>query len=309
MTAMTTKPERIAVIGAGTMGSGIAQISAQAGLSVALLDVSLVAAQRGIDTIARALQRQVDKALLSADQRERALSCLQPHTSYEALSDCTLVIEAASESLATKKAILAQLQGVLRPSAVIASNTSSLSITELAAGLSAPERVIGLHFFNPVPVLKLVEVIRGLHTSDATVERVMALAMLLGKSPISVGNAPGFVVNRILVPMLNEAIFVLQEGLASAEAIDSGMTLGCGHPLGPLALADLVGLDTLLAILEAFTHGFGDPKYRPAPLLREMVSAGAARQEGRLRILPLPVNPLCAALVAQTHCRKEIVDA
>jgi 3-hydroxybutyryl-CoA dehydrogenase len=271
---MSMTQERIAVIGAGTMGSGIAQISAQAGLCVDLLDISLDAAKRAHVTIARGLQRQVDKGAIDAEQRERVLSRIQPQSSYDALHECTLVIEAASETLAVKKTILTRLHAVLPLTALIASNTSSLSITELAAGDPAPERFIGLHFFNPVPVLKLVEVIRGVHTNDATFERVMAFATLLGKTPICVANAPGFVVNRILVPMLNEAIFALQEGLASAQDIDSGMTLGCAHPIGPLALADLVGLDTLLAILEAFTQGFGDPKYRPAPLLREMVSAG-----------------------------------
>lgn len=265
---------QIGVIGAGTMGAGIAQVCAQANLAVVLVDMSVEMAQRGVDRLSAAMQRQVDKGTLSTKQRRDALDLISVGGDYAALTSCDLVIEAASEDVAIKKTIIATLDSLLPDTTLIASNTSSLSITELAASISAPDRFIGLHFFNPVPVLQLVEVIRGLHTSEATYQQVADLAVKLGKIPITVRNAPGFVVNRILVPMLNEAIFVLQEGLACAADIDRGMTLGCAHPIGPLALADLVGLDTLLAILEAFHKAFGDPKYRPAPLLREMVHAG-----------------------------------
>jgi 3-hydroxybutyryl-CoA dehydrogenase len=265
---------QIGVIGAGTMGAGIAQVCAQASLAVVLVDMSIEMAQRGVDRIGAAMQRQVDRGTLSTQQCGDALDLISHGGDYAALTSCDLVIEAASEDLTIKKTILAKLDSLLPGTTLIASNTSSLSITELAASISAPDRFIGLHFFNPVPVLQLVEVIRGLHTSETTYQKIAALAARLGKTSITVRNAPGFVVNRILVPMLNEAIFVLQEGLASAGDIDRGMTLGCAHPIGPLALADLVGLDTLLAILEAFHKAFGDPKYRPAPLLREMVHAG-----------------------------------
>ncbi len=268
------KLKKIGVIGAGTMGTGIAQVCVQAGLTVVLVDTSTQLGQRGIDRIGAAMQRQVDKGALSTQQRGEALDLLSCAGDYGPLSTCDLVIEAASEDLQVKKSILAKLDAVLPVTGLIASNTSSLSITELASSISSPDRFIGLHFFNPVPVLQLVEVIRGLHTCDETHQQIAALAARLGKTPINVRNAPGFVVNRILVPMLNEAIFVLQEGLASAEDIDRGMTLGCAHPLGPLALADLIGLDTLLSILDAFHEAFGDSKYRPAPLLREMVHAG-----------------------------------
>ena len=273
---------RIAVIGAGTMGNGIAQVCALAGLSVTLLDISDSALQRGLATLSGNLERQVKKGTISEAERKAALLRIRTSTDYDALGSASLVIEAATENLELKRRILEQIDQRVSGDCIIASNTSSLSISELAAAVSSPERFIGLHFFNPVPVMTLVEVIRGLQTSDATLTRALELAEHVGKTAISVRNSPGFVVNRILCPMLNEAIFALQEGLASAEDIDTGMRLGCNHPIGPLALADLIGLDTLLAILETFYRDFGDPKYRPASLLREMVSAGyLGRKSGR----------------------------
>ncbi len=266
--------ERIGVIGGGIMGSGIAQVCALAGLSVALVDISEAALVKAVATIARNLGRQVEKGTLSEQQRAEALGRIGTSTDYAGLAGAGLVIEAATENLDLKLRILKQIGEQVGSEAIIASNTSSLSISQLAAVVSHPERFIGLHFFNPVPLMTLVEVVRGLDTGEACHARTLAFAERIGKTAISAGNRPGFVVNRILVPMLNEAIFTLQEGLASAEDIDTGMQLGCGQPMGPLALADLIGLDTLLAILEAFQQGFGDPKYRPATLLKELVAAG-----------------------------------
>ncbi|WP_460428097.1 3-hydroxybutyryl-CoA dehydrogenase [Azotobacter armeniacus] len=277
-----TSEARIAVIGAGTMGNGIAQVCALAGRQVTLVDISDSALERGLATLSGNLERQVKKGLISEADRQAALARVHPQSSYDALAGSGLVIEAATESLDLKRQILALIEDVTEPDALIASNTSSLSISQLASALSNPERFIGLHFFNPVPVMTLVEVIRGLQTSAATHARALEFAEYIGKTAISVRNSPGFVVNRILCPMINEAIFVLQEGLASAQDIDTGMQLGCNHPIGPLALADLIGLDTLLAILETFHRDFGDPKYRPATLLKEMVAAGyLGRKSGR----------------------------
>lgn len=274
--------EQIAVIGAGTMGNGIAQVCAVAGYRVTLIDVADIALQRALATLGKNLERQVDRQTLAREQADAALTRIRTSTDYAELSSVQMVIEAATENLALKQRILQQVVANVGPDCLIATNTSSLSITQLAATVEHPERFIGVHFFNPVPMMALVEVIRGLQTSDSTYAQALLLAEKVGKTPISAGNRPGFVVNRILAPMINEAIFVRQEGLASAEDIDTGMRLGCNQPIGPLALADLIGLDTLLAIMEAFHEGFNDSKYRPAPLLKEMVAAGyLGRKSGR----------------------------
>ncbi|MCK8684965.1 3-hydroxybutyryl-CoA dehydrogenase [Pseudomonas umsongensis] len=274
--------QNIGVIGAGTMGNGIAQVCALAGFNVTLLDISEVALQKALATVGKNLDRQVAKETLSVEQKNAALDKIRTSTDYSSLHDAQLVIEAATENLDLKLRVLQQIAAQVSAECVIASNTSSLSITQLAASVIQPERFIGLHFFNPVPVMGLIEVIRGLQTSDATHALALDMATRLGKTAITAGNRPGFVVNRILVPMINEAILVLQEGLASAEDIDAGMRLGCNQPIGPLALADLIGLDTLLAIMQAFYEGFNDSKYRPAPLLKEMVAAGyLGRKTGR----------------------------
>jgi 3-hydroxybutyryl-CoA dehydrogenase len=264
----------IGVIGAGLMGSGIAQVCAAAGIEVMLHDVNETAVQRGIRSIKANLERLASREKISLDEAADQLARIKGTTELSALGACDFVIEAATENLGTKLQILKNVDAVARPGSIIASNTSSLSITKLAATLSQPDRFIGMHFFNPVPVMALVEVIRGIQTSDATFSATNTLATRIGKTAIGAKNAPGFVVNRILVPMINEAVFVLQEGLASAEEIDAGMKLGANHPIGPLALADLIGLDTLLSVMEVFYRDFNDPKYRPAPLLREMVDAG-----------------------------------
>ncbi|KDD71099.1 3-hydroxybutyryl-CoA dehydrogenase [Pseudomonas mandelii] len=274
--------QNIGVIGAGTMGNGIAQVCALAGFNVTLLDISESALQKAVATVSKNLDRQIAKETLTQEQKLAALDKIRTSTDYSSLQNVQLVIEAATENLELKLRVLQQIAAQVSDDCVIASNTSSLSITQLAASVSQPERFIGLHFFNPVPVMGLIEVIRGLQTSDATHALALDMATTLGKTAITAGNRPGFVVNRILVPMINEAILVFQEGLASAEDIDAGMRLGCNQPIGPLALADLIGLDTVLAILEAFYDGFNDSKYRPAPLLKEMVAAGyLGRKTGR----------------------------
>jgi 3-hydroxybutyryl-CoA dehydrogenase len=274
--------QNIGVIGAGTMGNGIAQVCAMAGFNVTLLDISESALQKAVATVGKNLDRQIAKQTLTVEQKQATLDKIRISTDYSVLGDAQLVIEAATENLDLKLRVLQQIAAQVSNECVIASNTSSLSITQLAASVSQPERFIGLHFFNPVPVMGLIEVIRGLQTSDATHQLALDMATTLGKTAITAGNRPGFVVNRILVPMINEAILVFQEGLASAEDIDAGMRLGCNQPIGPLALADLIGLDTLLSILEAFYDGFNDSKYRPAPLLKEMVAAGyLGRKTGR----------------------------
>jgi len=274
--------EQIAVIGAGTMGNGIAQVCAVAGYQVLLVDVSDAALERGVATLSKNLERQVSKGTLDADKAAAAKTRIRTSTDYAQLSSAQLVIEAATESLQLKQRILQQVAANVANDCLIATNTSSLSVTQLAASIEHPERFIGVHFFNPVPMMALVEIIRGLQTSDSTYAQALVVTEKVGKTPITAGNRPGFVVNRILVPMINEAIFVRQEGLASAEDIDTGMRLGCNQPIVPLALADLIGLDTLLAIMEAFHEGFSDSKYRPAPLLKEMVAAGwLGRKTGR----------------------------
>ncbi len=274
--------ERIGVVGAGLMGHGIAQVAAVSGLEVVMVDISDEALDRGTSSVAKSLDKLVQKERLSAPERDAALARISATTDYAALATAQLVIEAATENLAIKTKILQQLDALLPAGAIIATNTSSLSVTELAAATGRPEHFVGMHFFNPVPVMALVEIISGLSTSEATHATAKAFAEGIGKTAISVKNAPGFAVNRILCPMINEAIFALAEGVASAEDIDAGMKLGCNHPIGPLALADLVGLDTLLSIMEAFSKEFGDPKYRPAPLLRELVAAGHyGRKSGR----------------------------
>ena len=274
--------QKVGVIGAGLMGNGIAQACAVAGLQVVMVDVNDAAIQRGTGTIAGSLDRLVKKEKLSAADKDAALARIAGTTQYSALKGVDLLIEAATENLELKLRILKQVDDLLDQSTIIATNTSSISITQLAAVVSKPERFIGIHFFNPVPVMALVELIRGLQTGDATLAQAEAFVKAIGKTPITVKNSPGFVVNRILCPMINEAIFTLQEGLASAQQIDDGMRLGCNHPIGPLALADLVGLDTLLAVMHVLYNGFNDPNYRPAPLLTEMVAAGyLGRKSGR----------------------------
>ena len=273
---------RVGVIGSGTMGNGIAQVCAAAGLGVVMVDVSEAALERGVKTISGSLDRQVRKGTIDELGKKAVLDRITSTTAYEDLRGVDLVIEAATERRELKLSILKQIEALVGPEVVIATNTSSISITELAAALGKSDRFIGTHFFNPVPVMGLLELIRGLQTSDQTHQAMLAFATQVGKTAVTARNAPGFVVNRILVPMINEAIFVLQEGLASAEDIDAGMKLGCNHPIGPLALADMIGLDTLLAVMDVFYEGFNDSKYRPAPLLKEMVAAGwLGRKSGR----------------------------
>jgi 3-hydroxybutyryl-CoA dehydrogenase len=274
--------ETVGIIGAGTMGNGIAQICAAAGVPVVMVDISDAAVQRGLATVGSSLERLVKREKMSAADREAALGRINGTTDRSKLAPCDLVIEAATENEQLKLKILKELSANLNPRALIATNTSSISITRLATATDRPDRFIGMHFFNPVPVMALVELIRGLQTSDSTVALAEGFAKRVGKVSITAKNSPGFAVNRILCPMINEAIFALQEGIATAEEIDAGMKLGCNHPIGPLALADLIGLDTMLSVMEVFYKGFNDPKYRAAPLLQEMVDAGyLGRKSGR----------------------------
>lgn len=272
----------VGVVGAGTMGNGIAQTLAVAGFDTIMLDINQAAVDKGLATISGSLDRLVKKEKLTAADKDAALARIKTTTQMADMNPADLVIEAATENEALKVKIFKDIEANVRPDALIATNTSSISITRLAATAARPDQFIGMHFFNPVPMMALVELIRGLQTSDDTHAKVEAMGKAMGKTPITVKNAPGFVVNRILVPMINEAIFVLGEGLATAEDIDAGMKLGCGQPMGPLALADMIGLDTLLSVMQVFYEGFNDSKYRPAPLLKEMVAAGYyGRKSGR----------------------------
>jgi 3-hydroxybutyryl-CoA dehydrogenase len=274
--------ESIGVVGAGTMGSGIAQAAGVAGLRVVMIDVSEAALDKGRAALKASLERLVSKGKLDAATQEAALGRIVTSTDYARLASADIVIEAATENVELKGRILGQIEAAARPDAIIATNTSSISITALAAQLADPSRFIGMHFFNPVPMMPLVEIIRGLQTSDQTAAAVRLLTERIDKSPIGVRNSPGFVVNRILVPMINEAFFVLHEGVATAAEIDEGMKLGANHPIGPLALADLIGLDVCLSVMDVFLKDFGDPKYRACSLLRELVSAGRlGRKTGR----------------------------
>jgi 3-hydroxybutyryl-CoA dehydrogenase len=274
--------QRAAVVGAGQMGNGIAHVFATSGHAVTMIDVSADALARGRDTIAKNLDRQVKKGALEASAAEAALGRIQTATSLEAVADAQVVVEAATERVELKFRIFEDLDRLAPAGAILATNTSSISITEIAARTKRPELVIGMHFMNPVPVMQLVEVIRGLATSDETTQRVMALSKALGKTPVEVNDYPGFVANRILMPMINEAIYCVMEGVGTPDAIDTVMKLGMNHPMGPLTLADFIGLDTCLAILEVLHEGLGDPKYRPCPLLRKYVAAGwYGRKSGR----------------------------
>lgn len=265
---------KVGVVGAGVMGNGIAQAFAMAGVEAVMTDISDAALRRGVETISGSMDRMIKKEKITAADKAAAMARVATASEVGAVSDCDLVIEAATENEGLKLKIFKQLDEVSGPDAIIASNTSSISITKLAAATKRPDQVIGLHFFNPVPMMGLVEIIRGLQTSDATVATVEQVAQQIGKTPVKVKNSPGFVVNRLLCPMINEAVFALAEGLATPSEIDEAMKLGANHPIGPLALCDLIGLDVELAIMQVLFEGFKDPKYRPAPLLVEMVEAG-----------------------------------
>jgi 3-hydroxybutyryl-CoA dehydrogenase len=272
----------IAVVGAGTMGSGIAQVFAQAGFSVRLFDVSPAALDRARATMARSLGKFVEKGAVSAADRDAALARVQVVPSIDALGDVGCAVEAVAENVDLKRSIFQQLDRVLLPAAILASNTSSLSITSLAAATTRPERVLGMHFMNPVPLIPLVEVIRGQATSAETMQLALDLCRRLGKTAVEAADYPGFISNRILMPMINEAVFAVMEGVGTPEAIDTVMKLGMNHPMGPLTLADFIGLDVCLAVLRVLHDGLGDPKYRPCPLLVRMVEAGQlGRKTGR----------------------------
>ncbi|HEY0972852.1 MAG TPA: 3-hydroxybutyryl-CoA dehydrogenase [Gemmatimonadales bacterium] len=274
--------DRIAVVGAGQMGNGIAHVFAQSGIPVTMIDVSADALARGRATVEKNMERQVKKGTLDAAARDAALGRLSGATELGAVDGASLVVEAATENRDLKFRIFGDLDRLAPEGAILASNTSSISITEIAAVTRRPGQVIGMHFMNPVPVMQLVEVIRGLATTDATTQRVMELSRALGKTPVEVNDYPGFVANRILMPMINEAVYCVMEGVGTPESIDTVMKLGMNHPMGPLTLADFIGLDTCLAILEVLHDGLGDPKYRPCPLLRKYVAAGwLGRKSGR----------------------------
>jgi len=277
----STRQEKIAVIGAGQMGNGIAHVFAQSGFPVTMIDVAQGALDKGKGTIEKNLDRQLKKGTIDAAAKDATLGRIALNTGVASAGDAALVVEAATENRDLKFRIFADLDRAA-PNAILASNTSSISITEIAARTSRPEKVIGMHFMNPVPVMQLVEVIRGLATSDETMRTTVDLAKAVGKTPVEVSDYPGFVANRILMPMINEAVYCVMEGVGTPEAIDTVMKLGMNHPMGPLALADLIGLDTCVAILEVLQAGLGDPKYRPCPLLRKYVAAGwLGRKSGR----------------------------
>ncbi len=272
--------EKVQVVGAGQMGSGIAQVAAQAGLAVHLADVEQEMVEHGLETIKENLSSSVNKERISQEEMDEALARIESGTEYA--SDADLAIEAVPETIDVKTEVFQALDEQLKDEAILASNTSSLAIAELAAQTNRPEKFIGMHFFNPVPVMKLVEIIRGLETSDETYEAVRELGERMGKEPVEIRDFPGFAVNRILVPMINEAAFCVMEGVAGPEEMDKAMKQGVGHPMGPLELADMIGLDTILHIMEVLNEGFGDPKYRPCPLLKRYVAAGhLGRKSGR----------------------------
>jgi 3-hydroxybutyryl-CoA dehydrogenase len=274
--------ETIGVVGAGTMGNGIAHVCAKSGFNVILVEVEQRFLDRGLAAINKNLGREVEKAKLTAAERDAALARIHPTLSRDSLAACQLVIEAASERFEIKQQLFQQLDQLCSAETILASNTSSISITNLAGQTKRPDRVIGMHFFNPVPVMKLVEVIRGLATSDESYSAIHATALRLGKTPVEVNDAPGFVSNRVLLPMINEAIYAVMEGVATPEAVDEVFKLGMAHPMGPLTLADFIGLDVCLDILRVMQSGLGDPKYRPCPLLIKMVDAGwLGRKSGR----------------------------
>jgi len=274
--------ETIGIIGAGTMGNGIAQTAANAGFNVVMCDVSAEFVERGLANIGKSLDRFVKKETLTEVQKGEILGRIKTTTDLSDLKDCSLIVEAATENFDIKKQIFERLDSIAGPNAILSSNTSSISITKIAAVTKRPDKVIGMHFFNPVPLMKLVEVIRGIATSDATYAKVKELSEKLGKVPVECNDYPGFVSNRVLMPMINEAVFALHEGVAAREAIDEIMKLGMNHPMGPLTLADFIGLDVCLAILNVLHEGLGDPKYRPCPLLKKYVDAGwLGRKSGR----------------------------
>jgi len=273
---------RVAVVGAGTMGNGIAHVFAQHGWDVALVDLSRDALDRAIRTIATNIEKLVRKGVGSRESGDRTLERIKPSTSFDAVKGADILVEAVTENPTIKFEVFATVSRLLAPNSILASNTSSISITALAAQTQRPGQVIGMHFMNPVPIMTLVEVIRGIETSNETVAKTVDIAKELGKTPVEVNDSPGFVSNRVLMPMINEAVFCVMEGVATPEAVDQVMKLGMNHPIGPLALADLIGLDVCLEILEILQSDLGDPKYRPAPLLRKMVAAGRlGRKSGR----------------------------